>query len=248
MALQTMFQATAGRLLKNVGVITDTNALNLTLDTYGRAMMMPLTVSDHGAADEGSYFVGTAGVAGSSAVIPVGPASSVPADTTPFFVMMNTNLLGGPVIWLKRVYALLSGTQTTEANLAIQGQLDVGLLYSSAGTALTFNNLNPNGKKSGAVAWFGSPVKAAKTINVIYCARSNPRSTIPVTGDEYLWKAGATSGPSSFITSTAGATRQVLDLGAIIIPPQWTFSLHAAFGATSTGAPAMEIETGHIER
>ncbi len=248
MALQSMFQATAGRFLKNIGMISDTNAQSLTTDTYGRVIVTPLSISDHGAADEGSYFVGSAGVAASNAVMPLGPATSVPGDTTPFFLMMNTNLPGGPIIWLKRVYGLLSGTQTSETSLTIQGQLDVGLLYSSAGTALTFKNLNPNGKSSGAVAYFGAPVKAAKTINVIYCARSNPRSTIPVVGDEFIWKAGATSGPSSFISSTAGATRQVLDLGAVMIPPGWTFSLHAAFGATSTGAPAIEMETGHIER
>jgi hypothetical protein len=238
MSLQSIWQGVAGRLRGNIGATIDNNPLNITTDAYGRLVAGILTASDHGAADEGSYFVGSGGVAGSSAVVTTGPASSVPSDTAPFFLMMNTAVIGrvppGPNIWLKRVYVLLSGTQTSETLLAIQGQLDNGQLYTSGGTKLT--------------TYFGTIVKAAKTASVIYCARSNPRSTIPVAGDEYIWKAGASEGPSSFISSTAGATRQVIELGPIVIPPGWTFSLHLAFGATSTGAPAIEVETGHIER
>lgn len=248
MALQTMWQGVAGQLLSKIGALVDGSSVNVTTDAYGRPMVVPLTISDYGAAIEGSYYTATAGVAGSAAAIPVGPASSVPADTTPFVLIMNTNTLGGPSLYIKRIYCLLSGAQTSETNLTIQGQLDQGLLFTSGGTKLTVQNVNPLGRPSQAVCYHGSPGKSAKTGAVIYCARSNPRSTIPVIGDEYLWKFGASEGPSSFISSTAGATRQIIDVGAVTVPPQWTFSLHAAFGATSTGAPAVETEIGFIER
>jgi hypothetical protein len=243
-------QGLAARLKAMAQFMLDGGLTQVATDDYGRLIVQSLSASDHGAADEGSYFVGSAGVAGSTATINTGPASDVPSDTAPFFLIENTATAGpkSPNIWLKRIYVLLSGTQTSETDLSIQGQLDSGLLYSSGGTPLVIANQNPLGPTSVAKAWYGNITKAAKTGAVIYCARSRPRNTIPVTGDEYIWKAGASEGPSSFILSTAGATRQVIEIGPIVIPPQWTFSLHHAFGATSTGAPAIELEEGHIER
>lgn len=251
MALQTIWQAIASRLRSSTGPVPDGSQLNITTDDYGRLIVQPLTASDHGAADEGSYYVTSTGVAGTSVATTTGPASSVPADTSPFILIANTATPGKPTspnIWLKRIYCLLSGAQTSETNINFQGQLDIGNLYASGGTKLVVANQNPNGPPSVALIYTGNITKTAKTSSVIYCARSQPRQTIPVAGDEYIWKAGASEGPSSFISSTAGATRQIVDLGPIVIPPGWTFSLHVAYGATSTGAPAFEVEIGHIER
>lgn len=247
------FQGMIARLKASVGALPDGNLVNLTTDAYGRLHVDSITGSDHVAAADGSYFVGSSGVAGSSAVIPVGPASAVPADTTPFFLMSNTASPSGtpgtsPSIWLKRLYFLLSGTQTSETGLDVQGQLDQGLLYTSGGTKLGMANQNPLGAPAVAVAYHGAITKAAKTGSVIYCGRAKPRTTIPVAGDAYLFKFGASEGPSSYLTSAGGAGLYVCELGPVVIPPGWTFSLHAAFGAASTGAPAIETETGHIER
>ncbi len=252
MPLQTIWQAIAGRLLKNLGSTVDGQQLTVATDAYGRLVAQLVSASDHGAADEGSYYVSSTGVAGTAVADQTtnSPNTAVPSDVAPAFLCMNTNAAGGPNIWLKRIHRVMIAPGTaSQTGVDVQGQLDLGLQYTSGGTKLTTVNQNPLGKPSGAVMYVGAIVKPAKTVNaVIYCARSKPRSTIAIAGDEYNFKFGASDGPTSFISSSTGATRQVIDVGPIIIPPGWTFSLHFAYGLTVTGSPTSDWEVGHIER
>lgn len=252
MALQTIWQATAGRLLKNLGATVDGQQLNMATDAYGRLVAQMLSASDHGAADEGSYYVTSNGVAGAAIADQTtnSPNTAIPSDVAPALVIMNGNAAGGPNVWLKRIYRCVVAPGTaSQTGVDTQGQLDFGLQYTSGGTKLTTANQNPLGKPSGVAMYAGAIVKPAKNINtVIYCARSKPRNTIAIAGDEYDFKFGASDGPTSFISSSAGATRQVIDFGPVMIPPGWTFSLHFAYGLTVTGSPTSDWEIGHIER
>lgn len=251
MALQTIWQATAGALLSKTQPAVDGTLSGITTDAYGRMIQTPVTTSDHGAASEGSYFISSNGVAGAPIADQTtnSPNTAVPSDVAPALVIMNQNQAGGPSISLKRIYRFVVAPGTaTQTGVTVQAQLDQGFLYTSGGTQLTTANANPLGAPSRAKIFAGAIVKPAKTPQVIYCARSSPRSTIGIINDEYIFKFGATEGPSSFISSSTGATRQVIDVGPVIIPPGWTFSLHFAYGLTVTGSPTSDWEIGHIER
>lgn len=252
MALQTLWQAVTGQLLSKTSPVVDGAQSSVTTDAYGRMMMLPITASDHGAAMEGSYYVASNGVAGAPIADQTtnSPNSAVPSDVAPALVIMNTNQLGGPNILLKRVFrAVVAPGTASQLSVNCQMQLDLGLLYTSGGTALTVKNQQPAGnRQSGALVYAGAIVKAAKTNNVLYVGRSQPRNTIAIALDEYVWRFGATEGPTSFISSTAGATRQVIDVGPVVVPPGWTFSMHFAYTVTVTGSPTSDWEVGWIER
>ena len=232
-------------------VAPDTTIQNLRSDSYGGLIVQALSSSDYGAADEGSYFIASNGVVGAPIASQTtnSPNSLTPSDVAPEFLVMNQNPVGGPNIWIKRLLRVITNPGTaTQTGISIQCQLDAGALYTSGGTALTVKNANPPGKSTGGVAYAGAIVKAAKTAQVIYCGRQSPRSTLAIINDELLFKWGASDGYGSNYAVATVAGRFTIDFGPVVIPPQWTFSIHFAYGLTVTGSPTSDWEAGWIER
>ncbi len=239
-----------GRLISSISRQVDGNQANAITDAYGLWRQSILTASDHGAADEGSYFTSSNGVVGApiAGQTTNSPNSLTPSDVAPELIVVNNNAVGGKNIWLKRIVRVITNPGTaTQTGISIQCQLDAGNLYTSGGTLLTTANQNPLGPTSGAIIHAGAIVKAAK-VAPVFCGRSSPRSTLAIINDELLFKFGASEGHSSLYAVATVAGRFVIDMPPVVIPPQYTWSMHYAYGLTVTGSPTSDWEVGHIER
>jgi len=242
------------RARASIGLQSDGIPFRATADSYGRSHVGILTATDFGAADEGSYFVASSGAAGTAIADQTTntPNNSVPSDTAPALIIQNGNAVGGANIWVRRIYrrVISPGTASQTAVIA-QLQLDNGLIGVTGGTELTGNSkfsLNPRGlNQTNARIWVGALTKAAKTGSVLFPMVSALRSTIAIAGDENIFKFGSAE-DSSTLSSAAGAQRIVIVGDPIMIPPQWTLSLHFAYGLTVTGSPTSDWTVGYIER
>ena len=239
-----------GRLISSLSKVADTNQQNGVVDAYGLLRVNALSASDAGASDEGSYYTSSNGVVGApiAGQTTNSPNTLTPSDVAPELVIENNNAVGGKNIVLRRIVRVITNPGTaSQTGISIQCQLDAGLLYTSGGTALVVKNQNPLGPTSGALAWAGAIVKAAK-VAPVYCGRSSPRSTLAIINDELYFDFGSPGiGSSTYAVATV-AGRFVIPMPPVVIPPQYTWSMHFAYGLTVTGSPTSDWEVGHIER
>lgn len=126
--------------------------------------------------------------------------------------------------------------------------LDLGNRFSSGGTALTPNNVNPiSTNKSKAIITVGAVVCSANTNASVTLSNFSFRgAAIDVVQDRYEFQWGANTPSSNFLQ---GATyiNSAQGFGAVIVPPGYSFLIHEWQAAQSTG-PTFEVEFGYTEK
>lgn len=210
---------------------------------YGEAYTDPLTSNQLFAGDEGSYFMAITPTPGTGIIGHAAPTTF--DETKPYLLLYNSGQ--------NRIYPqFIRFHETVVSTAATRSQFTVVVdgtnRYSSAGTALTINNVNMDSTRtSGAVAYAGAVVaSAASTVrrvldHIVF------RGTIDVVEDVYTIAFGASDGMSG--ASSRAATVQ--DAGRVTAPvvigPGQSLLIHQWAGSQSTG-PTLQVAFGFIER
>lgn len=232
---------------------------------YGEAYMLSMVRKAHMLADEGSYFVTNNAQTGI-----LSAAALTPAATTPSLIISNTDQQpNGKRIYLDYIDLLCTAagvTATASGYKALAIVLDSILRYTSGGTVLTANIVNPNMdslNKSVASVVFGSITAAAASVaarTVVGLRQMRlpvTATTAPdIANERFRLEFGnVESSPNSSSSASAAGldtlnTDQVIKLPPIVIGPQQSFLLYlfqqgaTTYSTATTYAP----EIGWWER
>ncbi|MGH8265981.1 MAG: hypothetical protein ACRETS_01535, partial [Steroidobacteraceae bacterium] len=225
----------------------DSGALDayLRLDTYGGMFTQPRVRKAHTLADEGSYFVVNNA---QTAIVPTyGTAYSA---TAPFIIVQNNAPAGGPRTYID--YAnLTAAVAGTFASGGVQTALavDVDLIprFSSGGTNLTANIVNPNTGSTAAPAvavYCGALTALAASANVRHVVGqrnirpANSATVIGNIGDVIELTHGAVEGnvSSSSVVTNPLYVQQALP--PIVLAPQTSALFYLYWPGATTPAAA----------
>jgi hypothetical protein len=199
-------------------------------------------------AHEGSLWIGT-----NTPGTPILDTAALTAysATTPTMVLFNNNTVasGINIIPLRfKVQATAAGTNGT--NWLGQWILDTGKRYTSGGTALTLTSPNTNvaTSKTGVQAWFGAiTAPAANASRIVHSA--GYRTVIKVIGDVTAFEFGGTVGHAVGMPMEGTLQlSQVVNVPAIIIPPQCSLLWHEYAASQSVSASFDYIQLEYAER
>ena len=211
-------------------------------DRYGGQYGASLTSKELFAADEGSYFVGVTTVPGTGIIGHAAPTTF--DETKPYLLIYN----GGS----NRIYPqFLKFHETVVSTAATRCQwtftIDEGNRLSSAGTALTINNVNmASSNSSGASVKQGAPVATAASASRRILGHYVVRSTIDVVEDNLAFVFGD---PSAGQDSVAPSTvmNMTIAVPPVVIGPGQSFMAYQWSASQSTG-PTLQVVLGFIER
>ena len=227
---------------------------------YGEAYTLPLVRKSHSIADEGSYFV----VNNAQSGITTGTSSAFSA-TAPFFIISNSDSFGNSN--QKRIYLDYLNLVTTTAGSAASGLVNIQmaividntLRFSSGGTVLTNNVVNPNmdapAAKSVALVYAGALTAtaasaAARTVVGMRILRPTVSGTVTdVVGETKNINFGGVEGSQNGSITVANANIIPVPAPPIIIGPGQSALVYIWFnnGATVVAA-AYAVEAGWWER
>jgi len=239
---------------------TDNDPGVVRLGRYGDVWTIGGVRKQHGLADEGSYFVTNNAQTGLAAT-----ALSAPTAASPFLLIANTDTAGNQNA--KRIHLdyinLLATAAGGAASTLLYGGLaivvDTGNRYSSGGTNLTANIVNPNADVSArasiASVYAGAIVAAAATGNArTLVGLRNIRQAVSATvlfvvGDVLHFNFGGVEPPANAALTVANAHRLSEQLPPVIIGPgQCALIYIFGQGATTPSAPSLAPELGWWER
>lgn len=209
--------------------------------SYGENFVLSLVRKQHVLADEGSYFTATNNQTG---IVPTYGTSLV--ATSPFITIYNSNAVARLYLDYIALVAIAAGAQTTTAGYtAISVVIDAINRYTSGGSALTANIVNPNmaaNNVSGAIINCGAIVapaaSAARTVVGIRNIRPSVSTTvINVVGDMNLLTFGSVEGATGSIT-VANANIMPQALPPVIIGPGQTALLYIWYPVVSAPSAA----------
>jgi len=214
------------------------------LASYGELYNQPLVRKAHNLADEGSYYTTNNAQTGIASAY-----NTAFTATAPFLLVYNGNTAG------QRVYldylalvAIAAGACTTTAGY-IAGALvvDTGNRYSSGGTNLTANIVNPNyaattttpaGVSVYAGAITATAASAARTIVGVRNLRPNVSTTvINVVGDMNLINFGSVEGATGTIV-IANANIMPQAFPPVVVPPQSSALFYLTYPVMSAPSAA----------
>lgn len=226
---QALIRGIVQRVLPAFNPDSTNNDVALRQGSYGEAYTQPLVRKTHNLADEGSYFVATNAQTG---IVPTYGTSLV--ATSPFITVYNSNATSRLYLDYIALVAIAAGAQTTTAGyIAISVVTDSTNRFTSGGTSLTANIVNPNqtsSNVSGAVINCGAIVapaaSAARTIVGIRNIRPSVSTTVTnVVGDMNLLTFGSVEGATgSIVIANANIMPQALP--PVIIGPGHTALLY----------------------
>lgn len=222
---------------------------------YGEQIVELLWAKSARLAKEGSYFVtgnptpgtGVASIAALTAVV----------DTSPFVIVTNNNLIGGPSIELDylKLICTAAGTGGTALNWATK--MDIIPRYASAGSVFAgpagtpgANSPNPAIPADGSSAVYAGALVAvaASLAGSRLIGRGVFRTVIPVVGDTYLLNFGGHEFTSVGLAKNGTAPSDFTHHHApVSIPPQGSFLLHLWLPSQSA-ASSYEVEVGYAKR
>lgn len=213
--------------------------------------------SDHGLADEGSYFVttnptpGTAIATTTSVVDDAATASATHAQNVPVMHIQNRanpSDVNGKSIYLKYLRMMLVQVPTSATAWRFAIRVDNTARYTSGGSLLIPQNVNMGSSiQSAASVYFGAAVTALPSANSRLISNGTVGSVIPVTLDVWTFTFGDIVQPSNFLNGSASAKNVTISLPPIVLGPGCNLNFEM-WGAANAAAPSWEFEMGHVER
>lgn len=205
----------------------------------------------HGIVDEGGYF--TTNNAQTAVATAAAPTSF--SATNPFIAIFNKQTAGatGPNIYLDfiAIIATAAGTAGTSVQFAVTLDFN-GDRYSSGGTDITANIVNPSGASnalnaSNAKVRIGNITAGAATTSVRTVVGNRwLKTAIPAAGDTYMIKFGAVDG-TTVSGPTAAVAFTTVNVPKIIIPPQGSMLVHLWLPSQSAASNYL-VEASWYER
>lgn len=227
---------------------------------YGENYSLPLVVTRHMLADEGSYYVATNPTIGTG--IQVAANVTAFSDTAPMFLVNNNaSVASGIRVYLDYVKLLPTGTLptgTTWMDFAVK--LDSVSRQTSAAnkrTALTAANVNmDDSRAASALVYSYANASAMDTGASGVTARTVSRCRIPtslgIAGDEYEVQFGAPDRDSAIAGLTAvraaAPARLITHAAPIVLGPQQWAVIYMWWTNAATTAATFEFELGWFER
>jgi hypothetical protein len=223
---------------------------------YSEVYTQPMVRKSHALADEGAYFVTNNAQTGLAEA-----NNTAFTAIAPFIIVQNTDSVGGRRIYLDYIALVTTAAGSAASGLvSIQAAVvvDTGLRYSSAGSNLTANIVNPNmdvsAAKSVATIYAGVPVAtaatgASRTVCGLRILRPTVSGTVAdVVGEMKLLNFGGVEGSTGTVTlGSANLLPQAFP--PIVIGPQQTALIYIwqSVGATNVVA-SYAPELGWWER
>ena len=218
-----------------IGKYNELAAINLFPDFAGHAV-------------EGTYLT----VNNAQSGLATAAAPTAFSATNPFFLIYNTENPANPMakdILLDYLNLLCTAAGTAATSIQAAVTLDQGNRYSSGGTEVTNQVVNPNGRfsKASVAKVYAGNITAAAASGLARTVVGNRflKGAIGVAGDQYTLKFGGIDSPSFIGISTITTTLQ--NLPKIVVPPNWSALVHLWLPAQSAAA-SFAPEAGWVER
>jgi hypothetical protein len=240
---QALFRGLVQRALPSFNADSANTDVAATFDPYGRMYTQPLVRKAHNLADEGSYWVTN------NAQTAIAPTYGTAfAALNPFITIYNANATQRAYLDYAALAAIVAGACTTTVGyIAFAALIDSGNRYSSGGSNLTANIVNPNGAApggngSGLTIWCGAITASAAVNPRVIVGLRNLRpgvstTVINVVGDMHLLNFGGVEGAvGSIVAANANIMPQALP--PIIIGPGQTALLYIWFPVMSAPSAA----------
>lgn len=255
-----------GRLLSRIPFLPDGLPVADREFSYGEPIVQVQSSKQHGANDEGSFFLTRTATVLTGLATTATPTTYV--NTNAFLCITNGNPAGGANIWLDRISLACSAAGTAGTSLMVVTALDTIVRYSSgataggAGTNISTpmqgpmaNNTNVPNAKSGALIYGGPLVVVAPGPSARILSNWFARHQIPVAssaaggGDRLTINFGqsdmADTGDSG--VAQASALSRTFPHDPVCIGPGGSFLLTLVL-ASQSAASSYEIEVAHIEK
>lgn len=233
--------------------------MNVNFPNASSQKVAPLWLNDYTLADEGGYYtgcnpaVGTAIATTTSVVDDAATASATHAQFAPVALWTNQenpNNQNAVSIYLRYLKMFLVQVPTSATSWRYSLRLDTIPRYSSAGTVVVPQNVNPASTKSSKCQFvFGAivPLALPSASGGRLLANGLINSVIPVTLDQWLFTFGNASPSMDQLNGGAAAKNIVINAPPIVIPPGCCLALDM-WGAANAAAPSWEFECGWAER
>jgi hypothetical protein len=248
-----------GRILAGLPALITGQPSQQRAFTYGEIVTHSRSAKQHGAADEGTYFVTRTPTVGTGLATTATPTTY--ANTNAFLCFTNGNPPGGANMWLDYISFGVTAAGTGGTALQAVTALDNIARYSSGatggsnGTNLAAilqgpmpSNSNVSKSGSGALVYAGPLVVVAPSPNARILSNPWLRRQIPVVNDRYVLNFGHSDMPVAGSSGVAQAT--ALDVSVphspVCIGPGGTFLVTLVLPSQSA-ASSYEVEIGHIE-
>lgn len=203
--------------------------------------VLPVTGRDTSLADSSNYYTMTTGTAGTG-IITGNPTTLV--ATTPALVLFNNGLLTVSLMYLRLSSTVVGGGAATKQFTTF---IDQGNRWTSGGTALVAQNMNPIGAASSLVGHFGVLTAPAASANQRQIGNDWFRVALAdVVGDVYEWQYGSSAG-GSIASTPATVCSFVRAAPAVQILPGNSFVMNIWSGTFSAGI-TFEVQVGYAEK
>jgi hypothetical protein len=220
----------------------------MALATTSTPVVVPITGSDMGLADQGVFFTAVAPTPGTGIV---GPVATTLVTTTPLLSIYNSGQLN---IYPKFLRLHVSVVGTTGAIVQFTQVVDSGNRYASGGSILTphntaFGSNGPVGKTS-AIINFGAITAGAATGSAATLHHTKYRSAIEVVDDVYQFSWGSATqleDPMSLVNNTTTLANVSYNYAPIVIGPGCSFLLYQ-WRASITVGITFDVELGYVEK
>lgn len=210
---------------------------------YGEAYVSNLGNNALFFGDEGTYFTARTPTPGTGIIGHAAPTTF--DETKPYLLLYNAGQ--------KRVYPqFLRLHETVVSTAAVRVQLtvclDTGNRYSSAGTALTVQNVNQDTTASSGVTGFcGAVVASAATASRRIIDHIVFRGTIDVVEDVYEIVFGAVNTGSGAPSRAATVADFSRGTAPVVIGPGQSLLVHQ-WSASQSAGPTWQVTLGYVER
>ena len=201
-------------------------------------------------ADAGNYFFAMTPTPGTGIIS--GGSVQAFTETTPYLVLYNGNVGGGPNIYpmFMRTHVTVVGA-TAGVALFYTFTLDTGNRYTSGGTALTIANTNmANANSSLATINVGAITASAASGSRRVVEHVKVKDTVvPVVHDTIVFTWGSPSGTptSSVAGNSTTPTYTSVSLCPMVIGPGQSMVV-VRWGASNTTGETNEFQLGFIEK
>jgi len=200
----------------------------------GSDYVLPLMPTMAWLADEGSYRT----VANAQTGLATAAAPTAFSATNPFLTIYNSDSIGGKRIYLDYITLICTAVGTGAASIQAAVVVDTGNRYSSGGSSLTANVVNPNmDVANGTIAVVNAgnvTATAASGAARTVIGQRALKGAIGVVGDNYTLAFGGVDKIANIVTATLTFSSQ--SAPPVVIGPGQTALLHLWFPSQSAAS------------